>query len=163
MNGNNELFPARFSEANQKLRMRFRFLDSATIEDGIQYARIEYWKRGINEQITDEGEALAWLLNVARRYLSREVKRLNRHYNISAAADFCSGFDIERQFIYNEVLHWLEGELSQRTGMPTLLMHAAGYSLQEVADHHHISLSAAKQRHSRERISLRKKEKYVFQ
>ncbi|MFI5263859.1 MAG: RNA polymerase sigma factor [Candidatus Kapaibacterium sp.] len=154
-------FPASFSEANNKLRMKFRELDDDTIKDGLQYARIEFWTKHINEHIHNESEALGWLLSVAHRYLYKEIKRLNRQCPLSWATNISSGVDIERQYIYGDLLNSLENEIFQKK-TSTVFMHAMGYSLQEIADSENISLSAMKQRHAREHSSLRKKQEDLF-
>ena len=115
----------------------------------------------IDERIHDDREALGWLLHVARRYLYKEVNRLNKHCNISSAINLSIGIDIERQFIYKEMISSFDKtDSDKRTS--TLIRHAMGYSLKELAESEHISSDAMRQRHARERTQAKKKEKHLF-
>src|SRR5437763_516550 len=100
----NMTFPKCFSDAGRKLRMKFRAIDPATIEDSIQYAKIEYWRKGIETSIPNDSEAFGWFLNVAHRYLYKEAIRLNRHCNIFSVSGLSNGVDPEQQYIYRELL-----------------------------------------------------------
>jgi hypothetical protein len=153
-------YPASFSEANHKLHVKFRRLDNATIEDSIQYARIEFWTKHIGDKIEDESDALGWLLHVADRYLFKEVKRISKQCNIAQARNFRSSTDIESQFIYREAL----GSLAKSNGLRNspLVMHAMGYALDELAKSENISISAMRQRHARDRMTAGKEITNLF-
>jgi len=153
-------FPTCFSEAKNKLRMKFRTVDIAAIDDSIQHAKIEYWKNGIAASITDENEAMGWFLNVAYRYLYKEVDRINRFCSIFSASNISTGVDPERQFIYREMLNTFSEKSSKNRSI--LVQHAYGYSLKELAKSSRISLDAMKQRHAREKRLVLQNPKILF-
>jgi hypothetical protein len=154
-------FPHCFSEAKYKLRMKFRGLDNAIIEDSIQHARIEYWRKGIASLIPNESEALGWFLNVAHRYLYKEIIRLNRNCSILYARDVSSGVDLEKEFFYKDLINSFDKSTSKNKSS-TLIKHAIGYSLKEMAELEHISLNAMKQTHAREKRIARQQSKRLF-
>jgi hypothetical protein len=161
MTKNTIQFPKCFLEANHKLRMKFRRLDNAIIEDSIQHAQIEYWRKGIASLIPNESDAFGWFLNVAHCYLYKEINRLNRNCNIYMASNLSTGTDPETQFIYRDLLSSFNGNLAEN---PTsiLLEHASGYSLKEMALKEKVSLDVMKHRHAKERRHAAQKAKILF-
>jgi hypothetical protein len=154
-------FPACFSEAKNKLHMKFRGLDNAIIEDSIQHARIEYWMKGIASLIPDESDAFGWFLNVAHRYLYKEVNRLSKNCSIYLASSISTGTNPEIQYIYQDLLSSFSGNLSEN---PTsiLLEHASGYSLKEMAIKEQVTLAVMKHKHAKERKHAAQKAKILF-
>jgi hypothetical protein len=141
--------------------MKFRTIDAATIDDSIQYAKIEFWRKKINASILNENEAFAWFLKVAQRYLAKEIKRLSRQCSIVNASSRSAGVDIERQFICQELLDTFARKHTKNRDS-ILIGHAIGYSLKDLSEAEHISLEAMKQRHSRERRVAVQKIKILF-
>jgi DNA-directed RNA polymerase specialized sigma24 family protein len=150
------IFPECFSSAPFKLRSRFRKLDQALIDDSVQHASIQYWEKNIASAIPDPDEALGWFLCVAIRYLAKESQKLKKRSSIEEANNLFAS-DLDLQITFREYLHSLE-----TLRIPTVLDHVAGYSLKEIAQSKKMSLDAIKQRHSRERRSIKKKADSFF-
>jgi DNA-directed RNA polymerase specialized sigma24 family protein len=148
------LFPMCFSEAQFKLRKKFRNVNRAMIEDGIQYACIEYWVQNIANRIPNDKEALGWFLTTARNYLLKEIKFSNRHTDLSEAKAQYSTLDIANCIDCRDFLNSLDKTISSKNAS-ILIKHGMGYSLKEIGIEEGISESAAKQRHSRGLRKLR--------
>jgi DNA-directed RNA polymerase specialized sigma24 family protein len=121
-------------------------LDYNTIEESIQYARIEYWKRNIEDTITSESHLFAWFITVARRFLTKEVIRINRNCHLSNAM-YIHVIDTVKQRSLRDTLDSIEAKYGQNATFA--IKHANGFSLTEIAESEHISLDAVKQRHAR--------------
>ena len=147
MNKSN-IFPECFSEAPYKLRKRFCRIESAIIDDGIQYAKIEYWIQGIVIKIPNEHEALGWLLTVARNYLLKEVKYSKRYAKLSEAIIRPSSNNCDARCVSSDFLCVLEKKYSKES-IAILTDHVLGYSLKELAGTSNISEDAMRQRHAR--------------
>ena len=143
------------------LRTKFRSMDNATIDDSIQYAKIEYWRKKIYLSILDENEAFAWFVKVAQRYLIREIRRLNRQCNILNASKKSDGNDPEKLCIFTEMLDALSEKPIEKS-KSILLKRAIGYSLKELARSERISVDALRQRYSRERRLAMQKTEFLF-
>jgi hypothetical protein len=146
---NTLIFPECFAGAKAKLRMRFRKLSLDTIDDSIQYARIQYWKKQISESIPNADEAFRWFLKAAIYYLYKEAKRLKKKCDISAAVNLYI-VDPERGYIIRDWFNLFTISLANK-GSSVLLQRAIGYTLKEQAMTEGVSLEAMKQRHSREK------------
>ena len=154
-------FPESFSEAPNKLRLKFRTLDRDTIEDGIQNALIEYWYQNIQSSIPNESEALGWFLNVAFRYLYKEIDRKKKLCPLSLTESELIADDFEIHFICYHLLDSLKEKLSP-SGTSIVFKHAMGYSLKELAQSENISLGAMRQRHARERRLLKREIRHLY-
>jgi hypothetical protein len=162
MTHNTIKFPPCFSGAKSMLQIKFKGnIDSATIEDSIQYAKIEFWRQGIQSSITDDHEAFGWFLKVAQRYLYKEINRLKKNCSILQAIHLRSEIDYEKQFYYREFINSLGETLSEKRSF-ALVKHASGYSLKEMAESEHISLDAMKQIHARQKRIVKRKAAILF-
>lgn len=152
--------PTCFSQVRDRLQVKFAALGPESINDSIQYASIEYWLQDIKKDIPDDTEAFRWFFLVASRYLLKEVKRSKRYCQLSEAAQEELPQQIEDKVIYEDALHRLEEQFSERNAS-MLIRHAMGYTLKEIAISEHITLDAAKRRHARLRKTIRQKRKSV--
>jgi len=153
-------FPECFAEANSKLRTKFHRLNPAIIEDSVQYAKVEYWLQDIEHKIHNGPEALGWLLKVANRYIYKEIMRLNRFCSLTKAHAFFIEGALDDKIAAKDLIRKLEHNYSKEQAS-IVIKHAMGYSLQELAEFEHISLSAMKQRHSRILKEIRRKSSHL--
>ena len=142
------IFPECFSEAPYKLRKRFSRVDFALIEDGIQYAKVEYWIQDIAIKIPNEHEALGWLLTVARNYLLKEVHLSKRYTKLSETIKIPSSDACDAKCVSRDFLCALEKKYSKES-IAILTNHVLGYSLKELAGTSNITEEAMRQRHAR--------------
>ena len=137
------------------LRSQFRYIDRETIEDSIQYARLEYWEQNIMENVPGEIEAFNWFMKVAKYYLFKEIERSSKLCELHLAVHLRSLHDFEEQFEYKDLFD-IAIQILPAKDARLILQRLRGDSLREIAKTNKITLFAMKQRHARTCRTIRR-------
>lgn len=146
--------PAFFSDARKRLYAKFRKISPDMVDDGIQYACIEYWQKDIASKIPNQNQAVGWFIKVASNYLCNELDKKRKFLSIRDINEI-SYMEMENQLSASDMLAFIESHFGKNASI--VIKHAMGYSLTELATIEHLSINAMKQRHCRGKKTILEK------